>query len=329
MAVGLKDIAADLNVSVSLVSKVLRNRLGESGTTPEMAEAIHQRARELGYRRNRTATLLVARRHGIVGLFIHRVGARGAGVVEDLLVGICQGASAHRQRLSLGYGDSEAEFRQFIENAHSGEIDGLVVAGYANPNFAPDLVGRQQEGLPLVTVFAGAVDARLPNLGVDQGEVMALAVNHLVDRGCRRLAHIRVDEARYRGFCEASAQHGMDIERERLFWGDYQYESGRAAVMHWLEREVAFDGIVAPSDQTALGAMHELLRRGVDVPGKVRVVGVDNSNAAQTAIVSLSSVSENWARRGKMAIEFLMSQIEERPQRLPCVSPSLHIRDSS
>ena len=73
----LKTIAQDLNVSVSLVSKVLNNRLGTTGVNAKTQQIIRDRAKSLNYRPHRTASSLRSGRQGVLGVLVHRVGAVG------------------------------------------------------------------------------------------------------------------------------------------------------------------------------------------------------------------------------------------------------------
>ncbi len=76
--VSLKRIAAELDVSYSLVSKVLNDRLGTTGVSPATRDAIQKKAKELNYVPNRLAVALKAGRKGVVGIFFHHMGILGA-----------------------------------------------------------------------------------------------------------------------------------------------------------------------------------------------------------------------------------------------------------
>ena len=77
----LKDIASELNVSVSLVSKVLNNRMGNTGVTEELAESIRTKAEELNYQRNASALSLRKGRPATIGVFFHNDGESGSSLL--------------------------------------------------------------------------------------------------------------------------------------------------------------------------------------------------------------------------------------------------------
>ena len=101
--VSLKDIARELQLSESLVSKVLSGRMGNTTAHIQVVKAIQRKARELGYRPNRTATALATGRHGVIAVFVHQHGEPGSSIVETLITGVAEAAAAHQQRLWLQF----------------------------------------------------------------------------------------------------------------------------------------------------------------------------------------------------------------------------------
>jgi len=99
----LKSTAEDLGVSVSLVSKVLNNRLGTTCVRPELVEKIHEAADRLGFRKNMSAAALRRGRHDVIGVFVHRFGMTGSGIVEAMVDGIASEAMKSHQKQLLNF----------------------------------------------------------------------------------------------------------------------------------------------------------------------------------------------------------------------------------
>jgi len=330
MAVGLKDIAADLNVSVSMVSKVLSGRLGTSGASEKLTQAIHRRAKELGYQRNHTAAALASGRHGAIGVFIHRLGARGSGVIEELLRGVTESTTDKQLRLCMSFFGTDEEFLDFHAAANVASVDGLIVGGVAHPALQPELLAIQKLGIPVITVHSGNVHADIPNVGVDQPKLLELSTHHLFEQGCRKLAMVTAESARRKGFHDAHNAHGVETDGDLIYKiNNYEYEGGVEAATHWLDQGLTFDGVVCQSDQQALGVLHVMVRKGIDVPGEVKVIGVDNSAPAECAIVPLSSVSENYSDQGRVAVSMLADAIDGKTVTSQKVPPTLHTRAST
>jgi len=331
--VRIADISAELNVSRSLVSKVLNGRLGTSFVRPEVAEAIRSKATELGYRKNTSAVALQNGRHQAFGVFIHRLGTVGSGIIEDMLDGIASVASCQQQRLILEFFVTEDACRALLQKAHGGIMDGLLVCGVPHPSLTADLLAMQQSGVPVVTVHDEPLDPRLPNAGIDQERVSRLATEHLIAQGCRRIGHIRNIDARFRGYQAALQAHGLPAGPELVFQARdesaFGHETGEQAVAEFARRGVLVDGIVAQSDQEAMGCLKALARAGRRVPEDVRVIGVDNAPYCAFAPVLLSSVSQNSRLRGQRAAELLLQAIDGRKVRSIYVPPELVVREST
>ena len=245
-----KDIAQRLGVSASLVSKVLNDRLGTTNVRPETVKAIRRAAEELGYRPNLTAKALAQGRQGVIGVFLRRIGQPGSGINEALAEGILAQARIRDQKLLMNFYSEGEEFRLLCSLADRGIVDGLIVGGFIREAILPDLLDVHAAGTPVITACHEQAHPSLPNVGTDKAQVARIAALHLIERGCRRIAHLNTMEERFNGYRAALGEHGLDVPTE-LVWPatyDFTYEAGAQAVAHWLAEGLDFDGIVAQSD---------------------------------------------------------------------------------
>jgi DNA-binding LacI/PurR family transcriptional regulator len=107
---GLKAIAEQANVSVSLVSRVLNDRLGNCRVAPATAKAVRDAARQQGYRKNHAAAALVAGRQNVIGGYVHTLGNRSSGLIDSLVRGMADGAARRGRRLMLRFFQETDEF---------------------------------------------------------------------------------------------------------------------------------------------------------------------------------------------------------------------------
>lgn len=310
----LKDIATAVGVSTSLVSKVLNNRFGTTGARADLIEAIRDKAKELGYQRNHNALALLASRQNSIAVFIHRSGVRSAGFTDDLLDGVAKAARNLNLRLIIDFFTDVDEFTKKIGTMHTGIVDGIIITGVAHPELTPQLREMKAKGLEIVSIYPKAVHPELPNVGLDEEELTYYGTRHLIEQGCQRIAHFNVDDDRKKGYFRALEEAGMPVIDELILQmpetpEGYRHTAGHNAVVHLLDQGIQFDGIAAQSDAQAFGAMNQLVRRGIKVPEQVKLVGVDNSPACKVAIVPLSSVSQNYADRGEIAVNILEQAI--------------------
>lgn len=330
--IALRDIAQDVGFSVSLVSKVLNDRLGSSRVKPDTIRTIRESAARLGYRKNMSAVALLAGRHDVIGVFIHNLGMVGSGIVEDLLAGISDQARQRQQSLMLNFFETAAEFEERSEVANRGRMDGLLVGGCYDAGLCERLLAIRRSGLPVVTVYDEPLHPGLPNIGLDQKLVSRLATEHLITRGARRIAHIATMPTRLAGYRQALAAAGLACDPALVYHTSVDYFGqieGAHAVEAFLTQEAEFDGIVAQSDHEAVGCINALFAAGRRVPDDVRVIGIDNAPFCELARVPLSSVSQQFHLRGEKSMRLLMDDIEGHAVQSSRVDPVVVDREST
>lgn len=336
-AVGLRDIAEQLNVSVSLVSKVLSGRLGTSGANVAKIRAIKDKARELGYQKNLLAEALRTGRQNVLALFLHRHGEPGSGIVDEMILGIAEEAARADQRLAIHYYESPQEFRSFIPRIHPNAIDGILLGGVPHFEIIDDLKAMYARRVPIVSIHDTQLDPQLPNIGIDQRQVTRIATNHLIDQGCTRIAHIRVMASstslapnRFEGYKIALKERDIDFRSEFVIEAkDFTYEVGVDAVQRLLASGIKFDGVVAACDTHGLATINTLARAGINVPEDVKVTGVDNAPFCRYGLVELTSVSQEFQVRGGLAARTLLDSLSGTEMSSTSVPPAIFVRRST
>lgn len=328
----LVDIAKELDISVSLVSKVLNDRLGTTGARPELVEAIRKTAKEMDYRKNSSALSLRLGRHNAVGIFIHHFGRPGCGSVDSLLQGLSTEAKVHNQRFILDYFEKAEEFMAFRDFTDKSVMDGLLLGGLPHEELLEPLLALQKSGMPVATIFDKQINPTLPNVSFDQVEMGRIAAEHLIRQGCRKIAHIVDFEERYEGYRMALDQNNLPLQ-ENLVYREggavFSYDRGCRTAEFLLNSKTGFDGIVAQSDEEAMGALNVLMGRGVQVPGDVRIIGMDNAPYCNFSTIPLSSVSQSGSQRGRIAFDMLMSLIAGKSVESVTIPPRLFVRKST
>jgi len=331
----LQQIADEVNVSVSLVSKVLNKRMGNTGARPELTERIEATAKRLGYRPNANAVALKQGKHQVVAVLIHRHGSPGSGLVEDLLSGIATATRARQQRQSILFYEDVADFSRQAATLEGSSIDGMLISGVRHPSLMDEVVGIQQRGTPVVTVFNRPISDAVPNVGMPDDGIIATSMHHLLALGRRNILHVSSLKDREEGYHRSLVEAGRPPADSGLVYyerGDdttFVIENGERAVRRAFEQGVAFDAVCAQSDTQALGALHELIRRGRRVPEDVLITGVDDSPFARTAIVPLTTVSQRYEERGRLAVRLLADLIERKPVKSIELEPQLTVRRST
>jgi LacI family transcriptional regulator len=322
----LNDIAESLNVSVSLVSKVLSGRLGNTTARENVVDAIRRRASEIGYVKNSAAAGLATGRQNAIGVYLHHHGAAGSGLAEAVIEGVAAEARRAGLRLVLTYFDNTTDFEKVAADISPNVVDAIIVAGVGHKDLGPHLDRIRRTSVPVVTMMDHAIHKRVPNIGVDQRVVGRIAAMHLAERGCKRIAHIRTGIQRYEGYLQGLDAAKLRPSQQIVYEArSYKFEEGVAAIEHFASRGIQFDGLVAQSDQQAIGALHTLLKMKKRVPQDVKIVGVDNSPFCGFSVVPLSSVSQQERERGPLAVMSLLGEGKKNVT----VEPVLHVRAST
>lgn len=327
MRVRMKDIAKDLGISPMAVSKALRNH---SDISAETKERVLKRAAELNYRVDWVARSMVTGRTYLVGL-----------VVPDLMQSFfAEVASALTAALSpAGYfllisdtNERAAEEAANIEVLVSRKIDGLIIA-------SAQRVGTALEKLKTPYVL---IDRRISGLdanyvGTKNEDVGSLATEHLIEQGCRRIAHLRgpmlsTAVGRLRGYRRALEKHGLTVPEDYIVDAGHQDTTGYQAMKKLLSLSPRPDGVFCFNDPVAIGALHAILDAGLSIPKDVAVIGAANMHYSDILRIPLSTVDQCTAEMGQQAAQVLLESIAAKRPLKPrqiVIPPRLIVRASS
>ncbi|SNT39351.1 LacI family transcriptional regulator [Asanoa hainanensis] len=321
-------VAARAGVSIASASRVLNG----VGGSPETVRKVREAAAEVGYVPNAIARSLQSQRTELVALAVEDIG--NPVYVEMMRAIESVVADSGRQLLVHATGgriDNETALLRRLANRY---VDGMIVSPIRVT--ADHLTALQDSPVPVVVVGQLAEDAPVDNVRTDSRRGIALAVDHLVATGRRRIGFVNgpldtvPGAARDAGFRTALAAHGIVLDENLVEVGDFQYAAGRDATERLLARAEP-DALVCANDLIAVGALHALLARGRQVPTDVALVGMDDTELARMMFPQLSSVSLGSAERGRRAAELLLQRIADPslPPRRAQVAPSLAVRASS
>lgn len=309
--VTIHDIAKAAGVSPMTVSNVLNKRPHVKDST---RERVLKTIDEQGYRVNVAARNLRRGRTHTIGLAVPEVdrpyfGQLAAAVIEqgalhDLHVVIEQTGRSRENELSA------------LALSRLRLYDGLILSAVGLGEADVDLL---RVDFPVVIlgerIFQGPVDhVAMPN--VDGARA---AVEHLIARGCRRIATIHgplgddvdVSSLRHLGYSQALSEHGLDEDPALTFLvNEFTPEHAAAAIRDGILSGAHFDGLFCVTDYVALGALRGLNDAGLSVPDDVKVIGFDDVELSRFLTPSLSSVRPAHAEIAATAVNLLAGRIE-------------------
>ncbi len=159
------------------------------------------------------------------------------------------------------------------------------------------------------------------------------ATNHLVRLGRKRIAYFGETEGtemkqRFQGYLNVLAESGLDYDPRLVVPTHFEMASAEASVMSLTNKGIAFDGLFAASDIIAFGAIRGLMRLGRSVPRDVSVVGYDNIQLASYSHPSLTTISQDLAKAGKLMVSKLIGSISNDETHSEILSTELVVRES-
>src|SRR3984893_5425282 len=334
MSTRMKDIARDLGVSVITISKVLRNH---PDVGDETRERVLARVKELDYRPNLAARSLVTGRTYLVGLVVpdllHPFFAEIAKSLSNVLR-----KSGYYLIISSSEEDPDLE-EQEINHLLARRLDVLIIASCRS---TVDLFFRiEKQKTPYVLVDRSFPGLSANLVGVDDEAVGILATRHLIEIGCKRIAHIRGPETspgirRLEGYKRALAQGGLKLSDEYIITerqGDVETrERGAEATRQLLSLKPRPDGVFCFNDPLAMSAMNYALDQELRIPEDVAVIGCGNLHYDDSLRVPLSSIDQHSRRIGeeaaRIALGILNSKVSPEAEK-GVLQPELIVRAST
>ena len=322
----IRDVAKKAGVSKSLVSLVMND---SPRVSDKSRKAVLTAASELGYRRNAAARSLVSRQSQLIGVVISSAYEM---FHNEALDGVKQQVGSAHYTAFVQWGRRERETeRKAIETFLEVRVDALILLG--NDLAATELEDLSRE-VPIALVGRPMKSSLLDVVASDLALGSRLAVDHLVELGHRRIAHIDggagyAARARAKGYRGAMRAHGLEAVVVR---GSFVREGGVAGAEELISRSGPLpSAILAPSDMAALGAQNVLIGQGLSIPEDISLVGHDDTHLASMMGIQLTSISQPAQEMGRQAAELVLSRLKEpakRPRNI-VVKPSLVIRRST
>jgi len=328
----IKDIARELKVSPSTVSRALKDHPDISGETKR---AVKELAEKLNYQPNAVALSLKQQRSNTIGVIIpemvHYFFSSVISGIEDVAydagynVIICQSNEmADREKAN-------------VKTLLASQVDGILVSVSKETKDFSHLEKIRKNEVPLVFYDRIISGFKADHVIIDDFDAAYRATRHMVDSGKKRVAHfagpqnLLIGRQRKEGYKKALEDAGI-LLGETLVYDADNFEKARLAVLKILESGTEIDGIFAVNDLTAIGAMQTLQKRGIKIPSEVAVVGFSDGRFSGITDPTLTSVDQHGYEMGTVATRMLLKRIlskEDYPSETKILNANLIVRGSS
>lgn len=306
------DIAIKLNVSISTVSRALRNA---GDINPETKKAVLEMAEKLDYQPNAIASSLRKSKTSVIGVmvpeFIHPYFPR-------VILGIQEIANAMDYKVIVMQSNESYEIeKQNIQAMFALRVDGLIMAISRETTDFEHIRSIQKKGIPIV--FFNRVSDELvgSKVVVDDYRGAFLAVEHLILTGCKRIAHLAGPDKltmsinRRNGYLDALRTRGIAADERLIMHSDFVEGRARTYMQELLNNPDRPDGVFAVNDPTAIEALICLKDNDVRIPDEISLITFSNAPHSSFVSPSLTSVVQPLENIGRVAVQLLLRQIDE------------------
>lgn len=309
--VSLDEVAHAAGVSAATASRALS---GRGHVSAAARQRVTEAAEQLGYVVSSAASTLASGRSRSIGVMIpdlHRW------FFNSVLTGISDTLTRAGYDLTLYNVTRDVQLRREIFRAflHRRRVDGVIVVALELDDWETSQL--QELGLPVI-VLGGALHD-LPSMAINDQAVTQLATDHLLSLGHHSIGYIGGDQAfdvdyhvpsrRRQGFISALRSHGIAADESLVQSADFTIAGGYAAAKQLYGAPGNhMTGLVAASDEMAIGALLAARDMGVRVPQQMSVIGIDGHELG--ILFQLTTVDQQPVSQGRTAAEHMLRRVE-------------------
>jgi LacI family transcriptional regulator len=331
--VTIKDIAKVLGISVSTVSRALKDH---PDISEETRNQVKELARKLNYEPNALALSLRRNKSNTIGIIIPEI-------VHHFFSSVISGIEdvAYDSGYTVMVCQSNETYEREVINAQallSNRVDGVLISISKTTLDFDHFRNFINQGIPLVFF-----DRICPELNTDrvitndEGGAF-IATEHLINIGCKKVAHfaapqnLLIGQGRLAGYLRALKQYKLNYDPNLVLHCDTM-EQAEEKTIDFLNRYTDVDGIFAVNDSTAIGIMKMLQKMEKRIPQDIAVIGFGDGPNALIVSPTLSTVEQKGYEIGAEAVKLLINKIEnETPTdsfQTKVITPTLIARGST
>ncbi|CAL1520489.1 LacI family DNA-binding transcriptional regulator [Chitinophaga sp. MM2321] len=306
------DIAQQLNLSASTVSRALQNN---PLINEETRVKVQHAATEMGYVPNWIASSLRKKRSNIIGLIVPRTSMY---FQSTAISGIQH--EAHKYGFSIVIGQTDetvAMEKELVHTFYSLRVDGLLaVASMFTTNFdhfSPFI----KNNIPLVFYDRVPNDFQGYTITGDDFRGGFLATEHLIRQGCKRIAHFsglltcNLYQQRLAGYKEALAKYDIPYDEQLVYIHNLTMDAASQAAREVFDKGELPDGMFTANDSSAVAFIQEARKRNVAVPEQIKVVGYSNDLSSRIITPTLTTIEQSGYNMGQKAVETIVQLINQ------------------
>lgn len=307
----LKEIAKKLGISITTVSKALKNYPDVSETT---RTAVKDLVQELNYKPNSFAVNLRTQESRTVGLIIPDVAHH---FFSNIIKGIIVEAEKNGYLVIILQSNESVEIeKKQVELLINKRVDGILMSLSNESNNDEHIKEILRKEIPFVQFDKISKLIKSSKVIIDDQKAASEATQHLIDQGCKKIVHIRgpvnpqnaVD--RFLGYKKTLERNNILFDPSLVYaCNGAGFDEGYDFMKQILIDHHDVDGVFAVTDMVAVGAITLLNEKKIKVPEDIAVIGFSNWFMAQIITPKLSSVEQPSLEMGMTAFNILLEEM--------------------
>lgn len=331
--VTIKDLAKILGISVSTVSRALKNH---PDISVETKQSVQELAQKLKYEPNALALNLRRKKTNTIGVIIPEI-------VHHFFSSVISGIED--VAYDLGYNvlmcQSNESYEREVINAQallSNRVDGVLISVSKTTHDFDHFRNFSTQGIPMVFFDRICPDIMTDRVITNDEGGAFLATEYLINKGCKHIAHyaapqnLLIGRGRVAGYQRALKQFGYEYDPRLILHCDTR-ELALEKTIEFITNNPTIDGIFAVNDSTAIAAMQMVQKAGKRVPEDIAVVGFGDGPNAMITCPPLTTVEQKGYEMGSEAITLLLQRIHNESDsdsfQTKVLTPTIIAREST
>lgn len=315
--VTIYDIAEKLSLSTSTVSRALKNNPSISKKT---IKKVKQAAADMDYTPNVFAASLRSNKTKTIGVIVSQINQP---FVSALISGIEKRAQKSGYNIIIAQSnDSYKDEVNITQILYDSRVCGVICSLGMQTQDTSHFQKFIDKDIPLVFVDRTPKEFNTYRVIIDNYTAGYKATKHLIEQGCKRIAHFTGSQFRYiyrerkRGYEDALKECNLPIDEELIvYFKSLNYEDGVKATNKLLDLKNPPDGIFSSNDTEAVGAIQTAKRRGLNVPNDLAVIGFNDDPIASIIDPGLSTITHPAAKMGEKSAEKIIDHLKSKSKK--------------
>lgn len=310
-ATTIYDIAEALNLSPATVSRGLKDH---PAIRKDTRKRIVDKAKEMGYQHNSFASNLRRNRTNTIGVIVPRLNSY---FMSTVIAGMERVAnkSGYNLIISQSMESIDKEIAN-VKTMYNSRVDGLMVSLAYDTQDIEHFEMLLSKGIPLIFFDRIFEHPNCTSIVIDNYKAGYEVTNHLIEQGCKRIAHITASQKRnvyadrMRGYKHALSDHSIPFDETLIFMNNLSDQAGIDVSRSILKMKTLPDGIFSANDACAVSCIRELKEAGIKIPEQIAVAGFNNDPLSKVIKPNLTTVEYPGEEMGEMAASTLIRRLD-------------------